>query len=92
MAAEKKSGWIRIHRQSSYAPKSVFYEQSKPVYVWPKLHGGQSANICTVHSLKNSIKNKEEFNLERRSSHPNSKTSFTLGKYCFKNQNEFLMF
>jgi len=68
MAAEKKSGWIRsfeyfaffnemIHRQNSSAPKSVFYEQSKPVYVGPKLHGGQSANVCTVQSLKNSVNN-----------------------------------
>ena len=59
MEAEKNSGWIRsfeycaffneiIHRQNSYAAKAVFYEQGKPVYVWPKIHGGQSANVCTV--------------------------------------------
>jgi len=50
-----------IHRQNSYAPIAVFYERSKPVYVWPKLHGGQSANVCAVQSLKNRVNNKEEF-------------------------------
>ena len=39
-----------IHRQNSYAPESVLYEQSKLVYIWPKLPGGPSANVLTVQS------------------------------------------
>ena len=39
-----------IHRQNSYAPKFVLHEQSKPVYIWPKLHGVQSAKVLTVQS------------------------------------------
>jgi len=73
-----------IHRQNSHAPKSVFYEQSKPVYVWPKLHGGQSASFCTVQVLKNSVNNKEEFNLGRRGSRPKVKQASFLANIALK--------
>ena len=80
---DKKVGTFCVFLMKSSIGRVVthrnLFSTSKVNRSMPKLHGGQSANVYTVQSLKNSIKNKEEFNLERRSSHPKSKTSFSLG-------------
>ena len=70
-----------------FAHRIRFAAHSKPVYIWPKLHGSQSVNVRSYSSVTNednNVKDREQFNLVS-SSIQRVKVCFNLSWYRLNN-------